>query len=176
MPAGYSTPEPRDDSMVEGRGRRIQAPGDFAGDDGRMDDALDAAISADDADAVLRALCSGARLLVPVVAVVDEIDAGSGADGSGRVAPRDGVAGSLATHMSSVSLVQQDGRRGLLAFTCLDSLRRWDPSARPVPVLAPAAARAALDEGAHGLLVDVAGPVRFAVDGPALRRVAGFAP
>ena len=162
--------------MVEGLGRRIEAPADFAGDDGRIDAALDAAISADDADAVLLALCSGARLLVPVVAVADETDADNGAGESGQVAKRDGQAGSSATHMASVSLVQQDGRRGLLAFTCLDSLRRWDPSARPVPVLATAAARAALDEGAHGLLVDVAGPVRFAVDGPALRRVAGFAP
>lgn len=162
--------------MVKGRGRRIEAPGDFSGDDGRGDAALEDAISGDDADAVLRALCSGARLLVPVVAVMDEIDEVSDAARSGRGGQRDGAAGSSTTHMASVSLVQEDGRRGLLAFTCLASLRRWDPSARPVPVLAPALARAALEEGAHGLLVDVAGPVRFAVDGSALRHLAGFAP
>ncbi|MFM9135461.1 MAG: SseB family protein, partial [bacterium] len=95
---------------------------------------------------------------------------------AGQVAPRNRESGSSATHMASVSLVQPDGRRGMLAFTGLDALRRWDPAARPVPVRAPEVARAALEEGADGVLVDIGGPVRFALEGPALRLVAGLAP
>ena len=143
--------------MSRGDGRQIHAPGAFAGDDGRADELLRKALDADDADAVLRLLVAGARLLVPVVAVVDELDE-SGAD--------------TASHMASVSLLQADGRRGLLAFTSVETLAAWDARARPVPVLAPAVAAAALDEGADGVLVDIAGPVRFALDGVALRAVA----
>ena len=74
--------------------------------------------------------------------------------------------------MASVSLVQADGRRGLLAFTGIESLARWDPAARPVPVTSHQVAAAALDEGADGVLVDLAGPVRFAIDGELLRELA----
>jgi len=148
--------------MIEGRGRRLEVPTGFADDDGTVDAALADALESNDADAVLRALCSGARLLVPIVAVADDRDPDTGAD--------------TASHMASVSLVQEDGRRGLLAFTSLETLRRWDPAARPVPARAPDVARAAVEEGADGILVDSAGPVRFAVDGPALGLLAGFAP
>lgn len=145
-------------SPVEGGGRRIETPTEFAADTGDADPALGRALAAGDPDAVLAALAAGARLLVPIVAVLDE----AGDDG-----------GDKSSHMASVSIVQPDGRRGLLAFTCLESLRAWDPSARPVPARADDVARAALDEGAHGVLVDIAGPVRFAVDGAALAAVAG---
>ena len=38
------------------------------------------------------------------------------------------------SHLATVTTTGLDGRRGLLAFTCLDSMRRWNPRARPVPV------------------------------------------
>ena len=118
---------------------------------------LAAAIAADDPGCVLDLLCAGARLLVPIVAVAE-----------GEVADS-------APHMASVTLVQPDGRRGLLAFTCLETLRAWEPDARPVAAAAPDVAAAALAEGADGVLVDIAGPVRFALDGDALRLVASHA-
>lgn len=137
--------------------RTIETPSAFADDHGSRDPRLDAALASGDAGEVLALLISGARLLVPIVAVLEETDA-SGADKS--------------SHMASVSLVQSDGRRGLLAFTCLESLKAWDPDARPVPVAAPAVAAAAIAEGADGVLVDIAGPVRFALDGDVLTELA----
>ncbi|MGI9197596.1 MAG: SseB family protein [Candidatus Nanopelagicales bacterium] len=122
-----------------------------------MDPGLAAALDSGDGEQVMAALRAGARLLVPLVAVLDERDA-QGADKS--------------SHMASVTLVQQDGRRGLLAFTSVQSMRAWDPAARPAPARAPDVARSALDDGADGVLVDIAGPVRFALDGIALRQVA----
>ena len=122
---------------VQGRGRSIETPDAFAGDDGRPDPRWEAAYAHPaDVEALLRA---GVRLLVPIVAVLDEADAETGADKS--------------SHMASVSLVQPDGRRGLLAFTGVESLARWDPAARPVPVTSHQVAAAALDDQASHQLV-----------------------
>jgi hypothetical protein len=113
-------------------------------DDGSPDTAIRSASSAPE---LLDALRSG-RLLVAIVATADEVDA-SGDEKS--------------SHMSVVSMVSADGRRGLLAFTGLDSLQAWDRDARPVPVSGAAAAEAALDDGCEAIVVDVAGPKRQVV-------------
>jgi len=141
---------------VEGAGRRIETPDAFAGDDGRADPRWEPAYA--DPASVEALLRSGVRLLVPIVAVLDDVDAQTGADKS--------------SHMASVSLVQSDGRRGLLAFTGIEALARWDSTARPVPVTSHQVAAAALEEGADGVLVDIAGPVRFAIDGEFLAELA----
>ena len=107
---------------VEGAGRHIDTPAQFAGGEGAADPRLVAALGEGRGDAVLALLTEGVRLLVPIVAVRDDVDA-DGADTS--------------SHMASVSLVQPDGRRGMLAFTSLESrsapamslLRPW-PKAR----------------------------------------------
>lgn len=138
--------------MSLGRGRHLDVPAHFAGDDGRADPRWAAAYA--DPGEVEALLRSGVRLLVPVVAVADDVDVETGADKS--------------SHMASVSLVQADGRRGLLAFTGVETMALWDPGARPVPVSAHDAASAAIEEGADGILVDIAGPVRFAIDGALL--------
>lgn len=97
------------------------------------------------------------RLLVPVVAVLDAVDEATGADKD--------------SHMASVTLVNADGRKGLLAFTSTDSLRAWDAQARPVPVPGLSAAQAAIAE-ADALIIDVAGPAQVVIDGPGLRAMA----
>jgi hypothetical protein len=102
---------------------------------------------------VIAALSAG-RLLVPVVAVLDEADA----DGSEK-----------ASHMATVLTTGKDGRRGLLAFTSTESMRTWNPSARPLPVPTRRAAESALADGADALVVDIAGPVMFSVDAAELR-------
>lgn len=96
---------------------------------------------------------AGHRLLVAVVAVADAVDE-SGADTS--------------AHMSVVSMINATGEKGLLAFTGIDSMARWDPQARPVPVLASDAAAAAIADGAQALVIDVLGPARVVVRGPDL--------
>jgi hypothetical protein len=60
--------------------------------------------------------------------------------------------------MAVVSMVNERGERGLLAFTGMDSLSAWDPGARPVPAAAATIAEAALRDGAAAVVVDVAGP------------------
>ena len=125
----------------------------FGDDDGAADPAIRALIAQGDSVELARAL-RDVRLLASVVAVVEELDA-SGSDKS--------------SHMAVVSMVTADGRRGLLAFTGLDSLRAWNPDARPVPCWGRDVARAALEEGAAAVVVDVAGPGTMVLEGAALR-------
>ncbi|WP_030144954.1 SseB family protein [Spirillospora albida] len=106
---------------------------------------------------VLRRL-RGARLLVPVVAILTEEE---------DVAPGE-LRREKSSDMAVPTLIGADGRRGVLGFTCMETMKAWREDARPVAVTAGQACRAALDEGADALVVDVAGPVSFAVDGPRL--------
>lgn len=149
---------------VEGRGRRIETPSTFTADDGGADPRLLATLSSFEAGSATYSevieIIGSSRLLVPVVAVLEERD-DTGADKS--------------SHMATVTLVQADGRRGLLAFTSVESLRNWNADARPVPAFAVDVCAAAMDEGAQGVLVDIAGPIRFAVDGQALEALAALA-
>jgi hypothetical protein len=148
-----------------GRPRRLQGSA-YTDDDGSADAALTSALAAYDAGttpypAVLAALAS-ARLLVPVVAMLGEVEHGT-----------DGLARDKSSDMATVLMTGADGRRALLAFTALGALAAWDPQARPVPVAAELAAQTAVQEGADAVVVDVAGPHRFAVSGDDLRRLAG---
>ncbi|WP_203454717.1 SseB family protein, partial [Jiangella aurantiaca] len=87
----------------------------FGDDDGAADPRIVAALAAYErgeggsAD-VLAALAAG-RLLIPVVAVAESVDA-TGAEKE--------------TAMAAVLTTGRDGRRGLLAFTCVESLIRLD--------------------------------------------------
>lgn len=144
--------------------RSIPDPG-FADDDGTADPAVAAALAAYHAGtteyvAVLAAL-QASRLLVPVVAVLGEMEVGE-----------DGLARDKTSDMAAVLIARPDGRRGLLAFTSAATLAAWNPEARPVPVATATAAQAALQEGADALVVDIAGPVRFPVEGEDLQGLA----
>ncbi len=143
--------------------RSIPDPG-FPDDDGAAQPAVTAALAAYDAGGsyadALGALL-GARLLVPVVAVADEVEVDAA-----------GLAHDKTSDMAAVLLARPDGRRGLLAFTGTGALAAWDAGARPVPVSARTAAQAAVQEQADALVVDVAGPVRFVVEGDDLRGLA----
>ena len=76
--------------------------------------------------------------------------------------------------MATVLMRGADGRLALLAFTGLDSLQRWDPDARPVPVPARTAALAAMQDGAEALLIDLAGPVRYLVPIGSAHGIVGY--
>jgi hypothetical protein len=102
-----------------------------------------------------------ARLLVPVVAVVGDVQY-----------DEQGLAHDKSSDMATVLMRGRDGRAALLAFSSSDSLHRWDPDGRPVPVTARDAARAARQDGADALLVDVAGPVMVVVEGADLQALA----
>jgi hypothetical protein len=145
-------------------GRRIPDPG-FASDDGEADARLAVALTAYDGAPgthleVFLAL-QHARLLVPVLAVLGEVEH-----------DEQGLAHDKTSDMATALLVGRDGRQALLAFTGLETLARWRPDARPVPVTAAVAARSALQEGASALVVDVAGPTTYAVEGALLEGLA----
>ena len=137
-------------------GARLVAAAGSPDDTGEPDAPLSAALAAYAADPsrepeVLAAL-PAARLMVPVVAELGESDVGP-----------DGLARDKSADMATVLMRGADGRLALLAFTGLEAMHRWDPRARPVPVPAPTAALAAMQDGAEALLIDVAGPVSYAV-------------
>ncbi len=138
--------------------RSLPDPG-FAGDDGTAaPDVVTALASYAEAPATRQpetlAVLQHARLLVPVVAVLGEAEV----DEQGLVRDK-------SSDMAAVLMQGRDGRTALLAFTGAGPMRRWDPQARPVPVTARDAARAARQDGADALVVDVAGPVLFVVEG-----------
>ena len=149
--AGVSLPEP-----------------DYAGDDGSPDPRLADVLSAYEAGRCSRrdvvAALLAARVMTPLVSVLDEAEESSSASGLRQ---------EKSSHLTSVSLVGADGRRGLLAFTSVAAMAAWDPDARAIPAPAIRAAAAALDEGADALLLDLAGPVRVVLDGAALEALAG---
>ena len=137
-------------------GARLLAGAGAPDDTGAADPALAAALAAYAAEPVrepeLLAALAEARLLVPVVATLGEAEMGP-----------DGLVRDKSADMATVLMRGADGRLALLAFTSLETMHRWDPAARPVPVPARTAALAALQDGAAALLLDVAGPVRYVV-------------
>ena len=133
----------------------------FSQDDGSADPALADALAAWSQDRaaeprVLEAL-PGARLLVPVVAVLTE--SGTGADGLRR---------DKSSEMAVPTLQASGGRSALPAFTSTASLARWRADARPVAVGFGQALQALAHERADALVLDVAGPVTYELSGSAL--------
>lgn len=106
-----------------------------------------------------------ARLLVPVVA---------------GLAPSEGPSSTgdaEAAEMSLPTILGGDGRVALPAFTSIDALARWREQARPVPVPGAEVVQAVISEGCSALLLDLAGPVSFVVEGQALEDLAaGYVP
>ncbi|WP_406426040.1 SseB family protein [Streptomyces sp. NBC_01589] len=136
----------------------------YSDDDGTADPALTAALAAwaEDRTAigpVLEAL-KGARLLVPVVAVLGQAEE----DASGLRREK--------TSDMAVPTLQAGDRRALPAFTSTASLARWDPQARPVAVPLHQALQAAAHEKADTVVLDLAGPVAFELTGSALLALA----
>ncbi|MFE2043930.1 SseB family protein [Streptomyces sp. NPDC059477] len=143
--------------------KNIPDPG-YSDDDGRADPRLSAALAAWATDPtavepVLSAL-KDSRLLVPVVAVLGEVE--EDARGLRREKTSD----------MAVPTLKAGGRTALPAFTSTATLARWDPAARPVAVPLHQALRAAAHEKADTVVLDLAGPVPFELTGAALRALA----
>ena len=111
----------------------------FPDDDGQVYTALAAALGD---DARVLAVLGEVRVFVPVVALLDDV-------------PADG---DKEADMAAVMMTGADGRQALLAFSSVATMTAWNADARPVPVWGRQAARAALDEGATAVLLDLASP------------------
>ncbi|MFH8795222.1 SseB family protein [Streptomyces sp. NPDC017941] len=139
--------------------KNIPDPG-FSDDDGSADPALAAALAAWQQDRtahgpVLEAL-AGARLLVPVVAVLGEVEE----DENGLRREK--------TSDMAVPTLKAGHRTALPAFTSTAALALWDPGARPVAVPLHQALKAAAHEQADTIVLDLAGPVPYELNRPAL--------
>jgi hypothetical protein len=137
----------------------------FADDSGGSDPALRSMLSAyakgGARDREVLSALGAARLLVPVVALAVESETGPS-----------GLTRDKRSEVALPIMIGDDGRRGVLAFTSVDTLHSWRRDARPVPAYAGEACQAVLDEGADALVIDVAGPVTYAVQGHFLRTFA----
>jgi hypothetical protein len=102
------------------------------------------------------AVLAGSRLLVPVVAMLAE----AGPDGAEKE-----------TDMALPTLIGNDGRRAVIAFTGVQAMAKWRPDARPVPVPARKVCEAAIAE-ADAVVVDLAGPVQVEISGARLAALA----
>lgn len=143
--------------------KNIPDPG-YSDDDGSADPRLSAALAAWSTDRtavgpVLEAL-RGTRLLVPVVAVLGEVEE-----------DENGLRREKTSDMAVPTLKAGD-RTALPAFTSTDALARWDPGARPVAVPLHQAIQAAVHEKADTIVLDMAGPVPFELTGHALLALA----
>lgn len=145
--------------------RNIPDPG-IAGDDGSADADLTAALSAyaaaadaDHRDVLVH--LQHARLLVPVVAMLGDVEY-----------DERGLAHEKTSDMATVLTRGRDGRLALLAFTSTDSLTAWNSDARPVPAPAARVAAAGLQDKAEAIVIDIAGPTVFVVEGGDLRALA----
>lgn len=139
--------------------RRLAFTG-FDSDDGSADPALAAALAARDDGAMLAAL-TRARLLVPVVAMLGEVEY-----------DENGLAHDKTSGMAVALLQGQDGRNALLAFTGTESLARWSADARPMPAETRLVATAAVQEGAAAIVLDIAGPAAGVIETDDVRRLA----
>lgn len=137
----------------------------FRDDDGSADPGVEARLreyaSGEAGDRQVLAELSGSRVLIPVVAVATETEEGVG-----------GLTKDKNSEVAVPVMTGRDGRRGMLAFTSVDAVRRWRADARPVPFTTKDACQAALEEGADALVIDVAGPRTYTVQGRFLSMLA----
>ncbi|GAA1485734.1 SseB family protein [Brachybacterium fresconis] len=150
LPAHFREKSPLTDTAGVPWAGRDYTVSPFPGDDGSAPPEVARALrdhrsGADPHRRALVAALAAHRVLVPIMAV---------ATGTGTTAH--GVTGDNGADMAMVSITAPDGSRVLPIFTSVAQLAAWRSDARPVPVVAPQAAQAAVQEGCTALLVDAA--------------------
>lgn len=158
-------PDPRTDSAGQPWAGRVLKPSPFSGDDGSADPALADAVARyarqeAGLEVVVTALAP-ARVLVPVLAEVEQTGAGE-----------HGLAVDTAASAGVVALAAPDGRQALPVFSSVAALTAWRSDARPVPVEAARAALAAVAEQWSLLVLDPGGPVTVVIPRPAVWAIA----
>ena len=152
LPAHFREKSPLTDTAGVSWEGRDYTVSPFPDDSGATPEELDRALTAyragqDPHRQALVATVARSRVLVPIMAVATE---------TGTTAH--GLTGDNGADMAMVSITAPDGSRVLPIFTAADALSAWRSDARPVPVVAPQAAQAAVQEGCTALLVDAATP------------------
>lgn len=152
LPAHFREKSPLTDTAGVPWAGRDYTLSPFPEDDGSTPPALVDALAAhrrgdDPHRRALVDVLSTSRVLVPIMAVATEL---------GTTAH--GLTGDNGADMAMVSITAPDGSRVLPLFTSVTALSTWRSDARPVPVVAPQAAQAAVQEGCTALLLDPSTP------------------
>ncbi|WP_053383566.1 SseB family protein [Leucobacter celer] len=92
---------------------------------------------------------SGCRVLIPLLAEAGD----TGLTPEGRVVEK-------SQELSIVTVAAPDGRRVMPVFSSVETMRAWNPEARPIPVPGPQAALAAAQEQTDLIIVDPGTPER----------------
>lgn len=148
LPAHFREKSPLTDTAGVPWAGRDYTLSPFPEDDGSTPPALADALAVhrrgeDPHRCALVEVLATSRVLVPIMAVATELGATA-----------HGLTGDNGADMAMVSITAPDGSRVLPLFTSVTALSTWRGDARPVPVVAPQAAQAAVKEGCTALLLD----------------------
>jgi hypothetical protein len=97
------------------------------------------------------------RLLIPLVAHTGDTGVAPG----GHLIDK-------TQELSIITVAGPDGRSVLPAFTSVQAMAHWNPSARPIPADGVRVALAAASEGTDLVVLDATSPTEFAIRRPAL--------
>jgi hypothetical protein len=151
---------PADSAGVPWSGRHFEH-GQSSNDDGSAPAALIDVLTrfraghAGEADVV--AELRGSRLLIPLIARLEE----AATNQVGQTVDK-------SAELAIVTVTGPDGRNVLPAFTSVDSMRRWNAKARPVPADAVRIALAAVSENTELVVLDPGSETEFVIRRPAL--------
>lgn len=140
-----------------------------AADDGSADPALQEALerfrSGQGSQVDVVDAFRAARVLVPLIAE-------KGDEGIGPF----GMSVDKTQELSLVTVAAPDGRRVQPVFSCVDTMTRWNPAARPIPVEAVRAALAASAEDTELIVLDPTTETEFVFRRPAVWAIAQTQP
>jgi hypothetical protein len=102
-----------------------------------------------------------ARLLLPLLATRGD----EGVGVHGQVVDK-------TQELSLVTAAGPDGRSVLPAFTSTDTMRGWNATARPIPIIVPRIALAVAAEGTPLIVIDPGSPTHFVLRRPCFRALA----
>jgi hypothetical protein len=156
--------EASDSAGIPWEGRHFE-PNPAAGDDGSADPRLIEAVrrmrAGEFGEAEVVDALREARLLIPLVAELGD----SAHAESGHLVDK-------SQELSIVTVAGPDGRTVLPAFTSVDTMRAWDPAARPIPASGERVALAAAGEGTDLVVVDATSATEVVIRRPALWAIA----
>ncbi|HEY0261316.1 MAG TPA: SseB family protein [Lacisediminihabitans sp.] len=153
-----------DSAGVPWQGRHFDH-NDFSGDDGSAPERLIEAIrrfrTREVGELEVVDAFRGSRLLIPLVARLGEGDVGEHGHRIDKSA-----------ELSIVTVAGPDGRDVMPVFSSVDTMRAWNPTARPVPADAVRVALAAANEDTELVVLDATSPTEFVIRRPALWAIA----
>lgn len=152
-----------DSAGVSWEGRSFDA-NPYADDDGTARPELISAIEAfhqsGNASEVFNEFAKS-RLLIPLLADLGESEIGA----HGQVVDK-------SADLSIVTVETPDQQTALPVFSSVETMQRWNPTARPVPASAVRVALAAASEGNTRILLDAGSPTEFAFRRAAIAAIA----